>query len=55
MAKAVPRFADVVVLPKTHQALVKDKRFDDLLHLMPAAQTSDKTAVVPEQITPKVR
>lgn len=35
---------------KTHQALVKDKRFDDLLHLMPAAQTSDKTAVVPEQI-----
>lgn len=35
---------------KMHQALVKDKRFDDLLYLMPAAQTSDKTAVVPEQI-----
>ena len=33
-----------------HQALVKDKRFDDLLYLMPAAQTSDKTAVAPEQI-----
>lgn len=35
---------------KMHQALVKDKRFDDLLYLMPAAQTSDKTAVAPEQI-----
>jgi septum site-determining protein MinD len=35
---------------KMHQALVKDKRFDDLLYLMPAAQTSDKTAVVPDQI-----
>jgi septum site-determining protein MinD len=35
---------------KMHQALVKDKRFDDLLYLLPAAQTSDKTAVKPEQI-----
>lgn len=35
---------------KIHQALVKDKRFDDLLYLMPAAQTSDKTAVSPEQM-----
>jgi septum site-determining protein MinD len=35
---------------KIHQALVKDKRFEDLLYLLPAAQTSDKTAVKPEQI-----
>ncbi|MGG1291344.1 septum site-determining protein MinD [Bacillus smithii] len=35
---------------KIHQALVKDKRFDDLLFLLPAAQTSDKSAVSPEQI-----
>ncbi|OAS84928.1 MULTISPECIES: septum site-determining protein MinD [Metabacillus] len=35
---------------KMHQALVKDKRFEDLLYLLPAAQTSDKTAVKPEQI-----
>ena len=35
---------------KIHQALVKDKRFEDLLYLLPAAQTSDKTAVEPEQI-----
>jgi septum site-determining protein MinD len=35
---------------KIHQALVKDKRFDDLLYLLPAAQTSDKTAVTPEQM-----
>jgi septum site-determining protein MinD len=33
-----------------HQALVKDKRFEDLLYLLPAAQTSDKTAVKPEQM-----
>ncbi|WP_416827494.1 septum site-determining protein MinD [Ectobacillus polymachus] len=31
------------------QALIKDKRFDDL-YLLPAAQTSDKTAVNPEQL-----
>lgn len=35
---------------KMHQALVKDKRFEDLLYLLPAAQTSDKTSVKPEQI-----
>ncbi|MEC2076778.1 septum site-determining protein MinD [Metabacillus fastidiosus] len=35
---------------KMHQALVKDKRFEDMLYLLPAAQTSDKTAVEPEQI-----
>lgn len=35
---------------KIHQALVKDKRFNDLLFLLPAAQTSDKSAVSPEQI-----
>lgn len=35
---------------KPHQALVKDKRFDDRLFLLPAAQTSDKTAVSPEQM-----
>ncbi len=31
------------------QALIKDKRFDDL-YLLPAAQTKDKTAVSPEQM-----
>lgn len=31
------------------QALIKDKRFDGL-HLLPAAQTKDKTAVNPEQM-----
>lgn len=35
---------------KIHQALVKDKRFDDLLYLSLAAQTSDKSAVLPEQM-----
>lgn len=35
---------------KPHQALVKDKRFEDKLYLLPAAQTSDKTAVTPEQM-----
>lgn len=35
---------------KIHQALVKDKRFDGLLYLLPAAQTSDKTSVQPEQM-----
>ncbi|RIW37690.1 septum site-determining protein MinD [Bacillus salacetis] len=35
---------------KIHQALVKDKRFDDKLFLLPAAQTSDKSAVTPEQM-----
>jgi septum site-determining protein MinD len=32
------------------KALVKDKRFEDKLYLLPAAQTSDKTAVTPEQM-----
>src|SRR4051812_10381182 len=35
---------------KIHQALVKDKRFEDGLFLLPAAQTTDKNAVEPEQI-----
>lgn len=35
---------------KIHQALVKDKRFEDRLYLLPAAQTTDKTAIVPEQM-----
>ncbi|UOR12163.1 septum site-determining protein MinD [Halobacillus amylolyticus] len=34
---------------KTKQALITDKRFD-CLHLLPAAQTSDKSAVTPEAI-----
>ena len=35
---------------KVHQALVKDKRFEDGLFLLPAAQTTDKNAVSPEQM-----
>lgn len=35
---------------KIHQALVKDKRFEDKLFLLPAAQTTDKNAVHPEQM-----
>lgn len=35
---------------KIHQALVKDKRFEDGLFLLPAAQTTDKNAINPEQI-----
>ncbi|WCK53639.1 septum site-determining protein MinD [Aneurinibacillus sp. Ricciae_BoGa-3] len=35
---------------KLNQALIKDKRFEDLLYLLPAAQTKDKTAVTPEQM-----
>lgn len=35
---------------KVHQALVKDKRFDDKLFLLPAAQTTDKNAINPEQM-----
>lgn len=35
---------------KIHQALVKDKRFEDRLYLLPAAQTTDKSAVEPEQM-----
>ena len=35
---------------RIQQALVKDKRFDDRLFLLPAAQTTDKNAVTPEQM-----
>lgn len=35
---------------KVHQAIVKDKRFEDRLFLLPAAQTTDKSAVNPEQM-----
>ena len=35
---------------KVQQALVKDKRFEDGLFLLPAAQTTDKNAVNPEQM-----
>ncbi|OBZ09852.1 septum site-determining protein MinD [Bacillus sp. FJAT-27264] len=34
---------------RLNQALVKDKRFDEL-YMLPAAQTKDKTAVTPEQV-----
>src|SRR5690606_971610 len=34
---------------RLQQALIKDKRFEDL-HLLPAAQTRDKHAVTPEQM-----
>ena len=30
---------------KLHQALIKDKRFDDKLFLLPAAQNTDKSAL----------
>lgn len=33
-----------------HQALIKDKRFDGNLYLLPAAQTKDKTDILPEQM-----
>ncbi|WAA10247.1 septum site-determining protein MinD [Fervidibacillus albus] len=35
---------------KLQQALVKDKRFDEKLYLLPAAQSSDKSAVTEEQM-----
>lgn len=35
---------------RVNQALVKDKRFEDHLYLLPAAQTSDKLAVNPSQM-----
>ena len=35
---------------KIHQAIVKDKRVDERLFLLPAAQTTDKNAVNPEQM-----
>lgn len=36
------------------QALIKDKRFEEL-YLLPAAQTSDKSAVTPEQMVDIIR
>lgn len=35
---------------KLPQALVKDKRFEDRLYLLPAAQTTDKTALNEDQV-----
>lgn len=35
---------------KVHQALIKDKRFDDLLFLLPAAQHADKNSITPESM-----
>jgi septum site-determining protein MinD len=35
---------------KVHQAIVKDKRFEDGLFLLPAAQTTDKNAINVEQM-----
>lgn len=35
---------------RIQQALVKDKRFEEDLFLLPAAQTTDKNAIVPEQM-----
>jgi septum site-determining protein MinD len=35
---------------RLHQALIKDKRFDDLLYLLPAPQNADKDALNPEQV-----
>jgi septum site-determining protein MinD len=35
---------------KMHQALVKDKRVDEKLFLLPAAQNTDKNAVTPQQM-----
>ncbi|GBG93957.1 septum site-determining protein MinD [Ligilactobacillus salitolerans] len=34
---------------KLPQALIKDKRFNDQLYLLPAAQNADKTSLTPEQ------
>jgi len=34
---------------RLHQAMIKDKRFDEL-YLIPAAQTKDKHAVTPQQV-----
>ncbi|HLR11559.1 MAG TPA: septum site-determining protein MinD [Sporosarcina sp.] len=35
---------------RVQQALVKDKRFEEGLFLLPAAQTTDKNAITPEQM-----
>ena len=35
---------------KLHQAIIKDKRFEDKLFLLPAAQNTDKSAIEPEEV-----
>ena len=35
---------------KLHQALIKDKLFDDKIYLLPAAQNTDKSALEPEEV-----
>ncbi|WDF81685.1 septum site-determining protein MinD [Lacticaseibacillus pabuli] len=35
---------------RLHQALIKDKRFDDNLYLLPAPQNADKDALTPQQV-----
>ncbi|GAJ26102.1 septum site-determining protein MinD [Liquorilactobacillus sucicola DSM 21376 = JCM 15457] len=35
---------------KLHQALIKDKRFDEKLFLLPAAQNADKSVLKPEEV-----
>ncbi|EJF02161.1 septum site-determining protein MinD [Liquorilactobacillus mali] len=35
---------------KLHQALIKDKRFDDKLFLLPAAQNADKSVLEPDEV-----
>ncbi|MDG2981315.1 septum site-determining protein MinD [Latilactobacillus curvatus] len=36
---------------KLHQALIKDKRFDEKIYLLPAAQNADKEALTPDEVT----
>src|SRR5690606_1372159 len=38
---------------RLHQALIKDKRFDDL-YLLPAAQTKDKDSIAPVQMSKSI-
>ncbi len=35
---------------KLHQAVIKDKRFEDRLFLLPAAQNTDKSAIEPDEV-----
>ena len=35
---------------KLHQAIIKDKRFEDNLFLLPAAQNTDKSAIEPDEV-----
>lgn len=35
---------------KLHQALIKDKRFNDNLYLLPAAQNADKSSINEQQM-----